>query len=105
MLRRALAHDEHVVSVFFDHQKAYDTVWKHGIMKDIHDLRLRGRLPSYINRFLSHRTFKAQINNKRSDTFQQVEGVPQRCVLSVTLFAIKINGIISNIPNDSRYHY
>ena len=34
-----------------------------------------------------------------------MEGVPQGCVLSVTLFAIKINGIISNIPNDSRYHY
>ena len=45
MLRRAYAHGEHVVSVFFDLKKAYDTVWKHGIMRDLYNLGLRGRLP------------------------------------------------------------
>ena len=46
VVHRAFAHGEHVVSVFFDLQKAYDMVWKHGIMKDMHDLGLRGRLLS-----------------------------------------------------------
>ena len=28
--------DEHVVAVFFDLEKAYDTTWRYGILKDIH---------------------------------------------------------------------
>ena len=27
---------EHVVSIFFDLEKAYDTTWKYGIMKDLY---------------------------------------------------------------------
>ncbi len=34
-----------MVSVFYDLEKAYDTTWKNGIMRDLHELGLRGRLP------------------------------------------------------------
>ena len=105
MVRRAFAHSEHVVSVFFVLKKAYDTVWKHGIISDLHALGLRGRMPIYIEQFLKNRTFKVQVNGSLSDSFPQEEGVPQGCALSGTLFAIKINGIVDNVPNDSRYHY
>ena len=44
-IRDAFVKKEHVVAVFFDLEKAYDTTWKYGIMKDIHKLGLRGRLP------------------------------------------------------------
>ena len=44
VVRRAFAHSEHVVSVFFDLKKAYDTVWKHGIMSDPHALGLHLRM-------------------------------------------------------------
>ena len=47
---------EHVVSIFFDLEKAYAT-WKYGIMKDLHDMDLRGRLPLSIQNFLSERKF------------------------------------------------
>ena len=33
--------------IFFYLKKAYDTTWKYGIMKDLHDMDLRGRLPLY----------------------------------------------------------
>ena len=33
---------EHVVSIFFDLEKAYDTTWKYGIMKDLHDMEPQG---------------------------------------------------------------
>ena len=104
MVRRAFAHGEHVVSVFFDLKKPYDTVWKHGIMRDLYNLGLRGRLHLYIQQFLLDRSFKVQVNNILSDSFPQ-QGVRQGCVLSVTLFAIKINNIVSNVSNDNRYHY
>ena len=37
-----------MVSVFFDLEKAYDTTWKYGIMKGLHDMDLRGGLPLII---------------------------------------------------------
>ena len=44
-IRNAFIKKEHVVAVFFDLEKAYDTTWRYGILKDIHKLGLRGRLP------------------------------------------------------------
>jgi ribonuclease HI len=42
---------------------------------------------------MSDRTFNVRVGNVLSDTFIQENGVPQGSVLSVTLFAIAINGI------------
>ena len=42
--REAFIHNQHLVSVFFDLEKAYDTTWKYGIMKDLHGFGLRGHL-------------------------------------------------------------
>ena len=39
--------------VFVDLEKAYDTTWRYGILKDMHKLGLRGRLPTFIENFLA----------------------------------------------------
>ena len=93
-IRDAFIKKEHLVAVFFDLEKAYDTTWKYGIMKDLEDFGLKGRLPSFISNFLSDRNFKVRVGSTLSDTQQQEEGVPQGSILSVTLFGIKINNIV-----------
>ena len=35
-IRDAFVKKEHVVPVFFDLEKAYDTTWKYGILRDLH---------------------------------------------------------------------
>ena len=92
-IRQSFARGEHMVAVFFDLEKAFDTTWKHGIMKDLHSLGLRGHLPMFINNFLTNRTFNVKVNNSFSDPFDQEEGVPQGSILSPILFEIKINSI------------
>ena len=52
-VRDAFIKKEHVVAVFFNLEKLYDTTWRYGILKDIHKLRLRGRLPTFIEYFLA----------------------------------------------------
>jgi hypothetical protein len=37
------------VSIFFDLQKVYDTTWKYGILKDLFDMGLKGKLPTFMN--------------------------------------------------------
>ena len=98
-IRDAFIKKEHVVAVFFDLEKAYDTTWKHGIMKDLHKLGLKGRLPLFIQNFLSDRTFNVRIGNTLSDIFKQEQGVPQGSILSPTLFGIKINDIVKCVKD------
>ena len=46
-IRDAFIKKEHVVAVVFDLEKAYDVTWRYSILKDIHKLGLRGRLPTF----------------------------------------------------------
>ena len=94
-IRDAFVNREHVVSVFFDLEKAYDTTWRHGILKDLHDLGLKGRLPLFIQSFLEDRTMQVRVGSTLSDLYDQEQGVPQGSILSTTLFNIKINNIVN----------
>ena len=93
-VREAFIKKEHLTAVFFDLEKAYDTTWKYGIMRDLSDFCLKGRLPHFIDNFLSNRNFKVRVGTTLSDFQGQEEGVPQGSILSVTLFSIKINNIV-----------
>ncbi|GBN29027.1 putative RNA-directed DNA polymerase from transposon X-element [Araneus ventricosus] len=97
-IREAFVRKKHLVSIFFDIEKAYDRTWRYGILKDLSDIGLKGNLPLFIKNFLQTRIFQIRIGNILSDNFNQQEGVPQGSVLSVLLFIIKINGIVSKLP-------
>ena len=99
-IRDAFVDRKHLVSIFFDLEKAYDTTWNHGILLDLYKTGPRGRLPMFICDFLSDRYFKVRVGNIYSDPYSQEEGVPQGSILSVTLFSLKINSIVSCLLPD-----
>ena len=66
-VREAFIKKEHLTAVFFDLEKAYDTTWKYGIMRDLSDFGLKGRLPHFIDNFLSNRNFKVRVGTTLSD--------------------------------------
>ena len=90
-IREAFFKKEHLVSVFFDIEKAYDTTYKYGIMKDVHDIGLKGRLPLFLQNFLTDREFKIKEGSN------QEQGVPHGSILSVTLFSLQINNIVKTL--------
>ncbi|GBN59803.1 putative RNA-directed DNA polymerase from transposon X-element [Araneus ventricosus] len=96
-IRLAFLQRKHLVAVFFDIEKAYDKTWRYGILKDMHDTGLKGNLPIFIKNFLKLRKFQIRVESELSDFFVQEEGVPQGSVLSVTLFILKINGILKQL--------
>jgi len=102
-IRRAFANREHLVSIYFDLEKAYDTTWRHGILKDLFELGLRGRILQFIANFLENRFFRVRLNGSLSNIKVQESGVPQGSVLSVTLFIVKIDNITNLIPPDTRF--
>ena len=50
-IRDAFIHNQHLVAIFFDLQKAYDTTWKYGILQNLHSMGLRGNLPIFYWQF------------------------------------------------------
>ena len=60
-LRNALIRKQHAIAVFFDLEKACDMTWRYGIMRDLYDPGIRGRLPIFIASFLSNRHFRVRI--------------------------------------------
>lgn len=91
---------EHMVAVFFDIQKAYDTAWRYGILKELHTAGIRGPLAWFIQNFLKHRTFKTRIGAALSREVPQEQGVPQGSVLSCSLFLLAMNGVLANMPQN-----
>jgi len=99
-IKKAFANKQHVIAIFFDIKKAYDTTWKRGILNAMFDAGLRGHMPIFIRNFLRDRVMKVRINDEMSDEYEQIEGVPQGSVLSVTCFALAINGLPGVVPNN-----
>ena len=75
---------DYLTAVFFDLEKANDITWKYGIMRDLNDFDLKGRLPHFIDKFLSNRNFKVRVGTTLSDLQGQEGGVPKGSILSVT---------------------
>ena len=101
-VRRAYAFDEHMISIFYDLEKAYDLTWRYGILRDLFNLGVRGRMAGYIEQFLLPQKFQVRMDGVLSDEYIQETGVPQGGVLSVTLFAVKIRDITDCIKKDNR---
>ena len=92
-IREANSQAQHLVAVFLDLVKAYETTWRYGMMKDLHNMGLKGRLRNFINIFLLDRKFRYCIGSTLSDIQNQEKEVLQGSILSVTFFNIKINSI------------
>ena len=86
---------EHIVAVFFDLEKAYDTTWRYGILKELNNFGLKGRLPNFIKNFLEDRTIQVRIGSTLSNVYDREQGVPQEAILSTTLFYVKFNDTIN----------
>ena len=60
------------MSVFFDLEKAYDTTWKYGILKDLYSMGFRGRMPQFIDSFLKSRQFKVRVGSTSDSVDQEM---------------------------------
>ena len=90
---------EQLVAIFFDLEKAFDTTWRYGILRILHQLDIRGPLAKFVQNFLKERKFVSCIGTQMSAEYDQEQGVPQGSVLSCTLFLMAINEILSDLPN------
>ena len=96
-IQQGFQEKKHTSAIFFDMEKAYDTVWRDEILNSLYNMGLRGKLPTFIQNFLSNRVSCVRVGATHSDFYRPDEGLPQGSVLSVTCFAIAINDITKQV--------
>ncbi|CAF3471748.1 unnamed protein product [Rotaria socialis] len=99
-VREGFLRGEFVVAVFLDIEKAYDSVWQHGLLIKLRELGLRGHLPKFIQNFITNRNIKVKVDSTYSESYHLETGLQQGSVLSPILFLIYINMIFSGCPED-----
>ena len=86
---------------FFDYEKAYDKVWREGLLEKMMAMGVPWRFTKYVRGFLSARRTAVEVNGQRSKEFYLNEGLPQGSAISPILFLIFINDIDSDFDLDT----
>jgi ribonuclease HI len=87
------------IAVFLDINKAYDMLWREGLLYKLQQLHINGKMYNWIRNFLNNRKFQVKINSKFSKLYDLQNGTPQGSCISPILFIIMINDLNINTPN------
>lgn len=86
--------------MIFDIEKAYDMMWKEGLLVKLHKMGIGGRVFNWIRDFLFGRRIQIQIWSDLLNQYTVENGTPQGSVKSPLISIIRINDIFSKIPAD-----
>ena len=97
IIKDALADKKHVIAIFVDLSKAFDTIDHKILLSKLEHYGIRGTANNLIQDYLSNRTQYVDTLGESSDLEDIIFGVPQGSVLGPLLFLIYMNDIVSCI--------
>ena len=92
-ISRNLSNGRATLGVFINFGRAFDMLWRDGILIKLKKLGIGGKMYNWISSFLTDRTVQVKISDMLSSCRKLDNGSPQGSPLSPLLFLIAINDL------------
>ena len=92
--------NEHTAALFIDIEKAYDSVWRDGLMRKLKEKGITGRIWCWIRDFLTDRSAAINMSGVKGETFCTAIGLPQGSVISSLLLSLFIAEWYENVKSE-----
>ena len=73
-MRKASVVNEHFVAIYFDLEKAYDTTWREGSLRNVYTSGMRGYWQKYVEHFFQQREFNVRIQRPYRQYIRKLMG-------------------------------
>ena len=94
-IKTDLLENKAVLGLFIDFEKAFDSVWKKGLLYKMFNLEINGKVLRVVDKFLHFRKVQLDVNGNVGDLRNSNQyGLPQGSALSPVLFKIYLLDIL-----------
>ncbi len=101
LITKWLAEGSAVDPIYLDFSKAFDSVNHRQLLNKLRGYGIIPTVISWIDCFLSRRTFQVNVNRTLSQIAEAICGVPQGSVIGPILFVIYVNDLPDRLSADS----